>query len=96
MTESIVIQDFQKVQNNLIIMKNMSFWISLNDFGTGYSSLSFLHTFSVDSIKLEQSFIRDIAVKDDHAKIAQAMIDQAHRLGLSVEAGGVETKEQLE
>jgi diguanylate cyclase (GGDEF)-like protein/PAS domain S-box-containing protein len=72
------------------------FLIALDDFGTGYSSLSYLRGLPIDSIKLDQSFVRDTPAKRDANKIVTAVISLAHALRLEVTAEGVETRAQAD
>lgn len=69
--------------------------ISVDDFGTGYTSFGFLRRLPIDSLKIDQSFVRDLMVDDDDAKVITAITAIAHSLNLTVIAEGVETSEQL-
>jgi diguanylate cyclase (GGDEF)-like protein/PAS domain S-box-containing protein len=95
-TESMMMSDPEKVIAILEDLRKRGIQVAIDDFGTGYSSLSHLKHFPVDTLKVDQSFTRDVCVDDDGAAIAAAMVSLAHNLGIKSIAEGVETMEQLE
>jgi EAL domain-containing protein (putative c-di-GMP-specific phosphodiesterase class I) len=70
--------------------------VSVDDFGTGYSSLSYIRKFPLDSLKIDQSFIRQITTIPDETTIVRAIISLGQSLDLRVIAEGVETRDQLD
>ncbi|MGA7616224.1 MAG: EAL domain-containing protein [Thermoanaerobaculia bacterium] len=94
-TESSAMRDVQASIRILRELKELGVRIAIDDFGTGYSSLSYLRQFPVDTLKLDQSFVREITVPEDGA-IASGVIAMAHSLKLMVLAEGVETLGQLD
>lgn len=94
-TESMLIDDIEKVVETLKCLSDMGIHISIDDFGTGYSSLSYLKRFPINTLKIDRSFVRDIVTdKNDHTIVA-AIIAMAHSLEIQVIAEGIETLEQL-
>jgi diguanylate cyclase (GGDEF)-like protein/PAS domain S-box-containing protein len=92
-TESTAMQNAELTLSILRRLKEMGIRISIDDFGTGYSSLSYLKRFPIDTVKIDQDFVRDLT-RDD-AAIISAVISMARALNLRVIAEGVETEEQL-
>ena len=94
-TESMLMHNAEAAISTLTALKGMGVTISLDDFGTGYSSLAYLKRFPLDAVKVDRSFVQDIAADSDDASITRAVITMAHHLKLKVVAEGVETPEQL-
>ncbi len=94
-TEGAVMHNAEVSIALLLELKAMGLKLSVDDFGTGYSSLSYLKRFPIDKLKIDQSFVRDIAVDSDDAVIVSTIINMARTLKLKVIAEGVETAEQL-
>ena len=95
-TETHAMQNAEATILTLRELKRLGVRISIDDFGIGYSSLSYLKRLPIDTLKIDQSFVRDITTDPDDAAIATAVIALAHTLKLQVVAEGVETQEQLE
>lgn len=95
-TESMVMDNPEKVIKVLGDFKQLGFKLSIDDFGTGYSSLNYLKRFPVDYLKIDYSFVRDIVSDRSDACIVSAIIALAHSLNLKVIAEGVSSFEQLE
>ncbi|GIZ53103.1 putative bifunctional diguanylate cyclase/phosphodiesterase [Noviherbaspirillum aridicola] len=93
-TETVVMRDVDKSLETLRQLKELGVCIAIDDFGTGYSSLNYLKRFPVDTLKIDRSFVNDIAVDQDDAAIAKAIISLGHILNLKVVAEGVENEDQ--
>jgi diguanylate cyclase (GGDEF)-like protein len=95
LTESILLSDVDEVMKTLRCLKEIGVQLSIDDFGTGYSSLAYLKRLTVDKLKIDQSFVRDMESNAEDAAIVQAINQLGHTLKLTTIAEGVETKEQL-
>jgi diguanylate cyclase (GGDEF)-like protein/PAS domain S-box-containing protein len=95
LTESLLIDDLDHTLDALSQLRAMGVRMAIDDFGTGYSSLNYLKQFPVDSLKIDQSFIRGLPENAEDAQITRTIISMAHNLGLGVIAEGVETEQQL-
>jgi diguanylate cyclase (GGDEF)-like protein len=93
-TETFLMQDTIRTAMVLDELKEMGVRLALDDFGTGYSSLSFLKRFPIDTLKIDHSFVRDLATDTDDAGIVSAVVDMGKNLNMRVVAEGVETLEQ--
>jgi len=96
LTESVIIENVEETLEKIKQLKELGIHIAIDDFGTGYSSLSYLRNLLIDTLKIDRSFVRDIASQFNDAHISTAIIGLAHSLNLNVVAEGVETQEQLE
>ncbi|WP_282936779.1 EAL domain-containing protein [Paenibacillus sp. RC67] len=95
-TENVAMNNIPQVIETMHHLKELGVRISIDDFGTGYSSLSYLKRFRVHTLKIDQSFIRDVTSDEDNAAIVTALIAMSHQLKIKSLAEGVETEEQLE
>lgn len=95
LTESVLMHETESTLAQFAGLRETGVKISLDDFGTGYSSLSYLSRFSLDKLKIDQGFVRNITAEPKSAAIAHATIALAHGLGITVIAEGVETAGQL-
>ena len=96
LTESVLMKRVEYTAGILKTLRRSGIQVAVDDFGTGYSSLSYLRKFPIDTLKIDQSFVRQIASSADDAAIVTAIISMAQRLKLNVVAEGVETLQELE
>jgi EAL domain-containing protein (putative c-di-GMP-specific phosphodiesterase class I) len=96
MTENTVMQDPAAAAEILKKLRALGVRIAIDDFGTGYSSLSYLKRFPLDTLKIDQSFVRDLTRDTNDAAIVETSITLGKKLGLEVVAEGVEGKEQFD
>lgn len=95
LTESSIMSNAEATIEVLTKLQTSGVSISVDDFGTGFSSLSYLKRLPIDSLKVDQSFVRELATDPDDAALVMAIVSLAHTLRLRVVAEGVETQEQL-
>jgi diguanylate cyclase (GGDEF)-like protein/PAS domain S-box-containing protein len=93
-TESSLMEHVERVVAIMAELKQIGVKLSLDDFGTGYSSLAYLKQFSLDKLKIDRSFVRDLPQDADDAAIARTIVAIGHQLRMTVVAEGVETLEQ--
>ena len=96
MTEGVLMKRAASTDVTLRALKATGLRLAIDDFGTGYSSLSYLTKFPIDTIKIDQSFVRQISAAPAETAIVTAVISMAHSLNLAVVAEGVETREELD
>jgi len=96
LTESMLVKNTDDAVAVMIALKKMGVQLSLDDFGTGYSALSYLARLPLDTLKIDQSFVRGIGQNPTNGSLCTAIIALARSLGLNTIAEGVETREQLE
>lgn len=94
-TESMVIEDFQKAVENVALLKSYGIRVSMDDFGTGYSSLNYLKTLPIDIIKIDKSFINSVSYNEKDRILLENIIHLAHGFQLKVIAEGIENEAQL-
>jgi diguanylate cyclase (GGDEF)-like protein len=96
LTESSVLRDLSKSAQRMAAIRELGVRIAIDDFGTGYSSLSYLSKLPVDSLKLDQSFLREVGADGGAMVLIQSVVRLAHGMNLTVVAEGVETGDQLD
>ncbi len=95
-TETTLMADPQRTVQMLNQLHDMGLHLSIDDFGTGYSSLSALQQFPIGTLKIDQSFVRDVAEDPADAVLVRTIIDMGHSLGMDVVAEGIESSRQLQ
>lgn len=96
LTESVILEDVDDVIAKMHALKSLGVQLSLDDFGTGYSSLSYLKKLPLDQVKIDQSFVRDLAYDPNDAIMVKTIIDLANNFRINVIAEGVENALELD
>jgi EAL domain-containing protein (putative c-di-GMP-specific phosphodiesterase class I) len=98
LTESTLLSDTSAVHQRLEQLKQLGVRLAIDDFGTGYSSLSYLHSFPVDYLKIDRSFVKSLNRADDHQShvMIRSIVSIAQNMNLGVVAEGIEDAVQLE
>lgn len=96
LTETVLLSPTEETKNVLSVMRQQGFTIALDDFGTGYSSLNYIHSYPIDCIKIDATFIKGLLTSDTAESVVWLIVQLANRLGVSLVAEGVEHEEQLE
>ncbi|MBW4578539.1 MAG: EAL domain-containing protein [Tildeniella nuda ZEHNDER 1965/U140] len=94
-TESAIMQNAQTTASILQELQKRQIQVSIDDFGTGYSSLSYLHSFPVNTLKIDRSFVQQMGESSDSLGLVPLIINIAHKMGMTVVAEGIETQTQL-
>ncbi len=94
LTETAVMENPALASTMITQLKKNRVRIAIDDFGTGYSSLSYLHTFPIDTLKVDRSFVNNIGENGENSEIVNTIVMLAHSLGLDVVAEGIETQHQ--
>ena len=94
-TENVIMENYREAIMILTDLKVRGIHLAIDDFGTGYSSLRYLKNFPITKLKIDQSFVRDLAGDSDVSAIVSSIIDLGHNMRLEVIAEGIETSEQL-
>jgi diguanylate cyclase (GGDEF)-like protein len=95
LTESMLVADIETIISCMRELNEIGIRFSLDDFGTGYSSLQYLKRLPLDQLKIDKSFVKDIAIDNNDKAIVNTIIAMAHSMGIDVIAEGVETEDQL-
>ncbi|MEF7614430.1 EAL domain-containing protein [Aquincola sp. MAHUQ-54] len=93
-TEGLLLDANQAVTEQLLKFRDAGLRVAIDDFGTGYSSLSYLKKFTIDYLKIDQSFVRNLSPDSEDMTLCEAIIAMAHKLGIQVIAEGVESEAQ--
>jgi diguanylate cyclase (GGDEF)-like protein/PAS domain S-box-containing protein len=95
MTESLIIRSLEESTVRMARLRSLGVGLAVDDFGTGYSSLAYLHRLPIDTLKIDQSFVRDLSVSSSTRALVQSIVALAKNLGMRSTAEGVETFSQM-
>jgi EAL domain-containing protein (putative c-di-GMP-specific phosphodiesterase class I) len=94
-TESILMGDRETISRDLQALRTLGIRIAIDDFGTGYSALSYLREFPIDSVKMDRSFVRDLACGTGDAALVRSVLELGEALDMQIIAEGIEDEGQL-